>query len=198
MGSRILAKIMSKRLREWAEHLKVLDENQSGFRAGRSTADATQILVRITEDTNDLIKRRTLRNKPANKPTDPEARLLDLRKAYPRVSKPALWEILRRYGMKGPFIESLVDLHEATKYEVKGKESNSEQWVPERGLREGCSTSPCLFNIFHQVVMQIAEKERKVISDVKCGQTGITWRWVPESNLPNLDKVEKPNQKTST
>ena len=51
MGSRILAKIMSKRLREWAEHLQVLDENQSGFRAGRSTADATQILVRITEDT---------------------------------------------------------------------------------------------------------------------------------------------------
>ena len=133
MGSRILAKIMSKRLRNWAEQLQVLDENQSGFRAGRSTADATQILVRITEDTNDLIKRRTLRNKPANKPTDPEARLLDLCKAYPRVSKPALWEILRRYGMKGPFLESLVDLHEATKYEVKGKEANSEQWVPERG-----------------------------------------------------------------
>ena len=129
--------------------------------AGRSTADATQILVRITEDTNDLIKRRTLRNKPANKPTDPEARLLDLRKAYPRGSKPALREILRRYGIKGPFLESLVDLHGTTQYEVKGNESNSEQWVPERGLRELCSTSPCLFNTFHQVVMRIAEKERK-------------------------------------
>ena len=98
--------------------------------------------------------------------------------------------------MKGPFLESLVDLHEATKYEVKGKESNSEQWVPERGLREGCSTSPCLFNIFHQVVIRIAEKERKVISDVKYGQTGITWRWVPGSNLPNLDKIEKPNSES--
>ena len=51
MGSRILAKFLSKKLRNSAECLGLLDDNQSGFRTGRSTADATQILVRITEDT---------------------------------------------------------------------------------------------------------------------------------------------------
>ena len=31
----------------------------------------------------------------------PEARLLDLRKACPRVNKPTRWKILKRYGMGG-------------------------------------------------------------------------------------------------
>ena len=191
MGSRILAKVLTKRLRTWSEKLKILDENQSGFRGGRSTADATQLLVRITEDADDLRKRRTYLKLPEDDPSDPEARLLDLSKAYPRVSKPALWAILRNYGMKGPFLDSLVDLHEATKYQVKGRDGGSEEWIPERGLREGCSTSPCLFNIYHQIVMRIAEKERKMISDSNHGTTGVKWHWVPGSNIPDPNKVEK-------
>ena len=50
MASRILARIMASRLREWAEAVGVLDENQDGFRAGRSTADATQICIRLHEE----------------------------------------------------------------------------------------------------------------------------------------------------
>ena len=200
MGSRILAKILSGRLRKWAEKLKLLDENQSGFRSGRSTADATQIMVRITEDATDLKKRRARLNLPESAPTDPEIRLLDLRKAYPRISKPALWEILQNYGMKGAFLDSLVDLHEATRYQVRGQgqDGDSEEWTPERGLREGCSTSPCLFNIFHQVVMRLAEKDRKVISDVKYGHTGVKWRWVPGNNIPDPNKVETYNSEAIT
>ena len=50
MGSRIIAKIAANRLRGWSERLNLLDQNQSGFRSNRSTADATQVLVRIHED----------------------------------------------------------------------------------------------------------------------------------------------------
>ena len=149
MWSRILEKFLSKKLRNWAECLVLLDDNQSGFRIGRSTADATQILVRITEDTDDL-KKRNKAGTPDNHSSDPEARLLDLRKAYPRVNKPVLWEMLRRNGMQGDFLNSIIDLHEATKYQVKGKEENSLECLPERGLREGFSTSPCLFNVYHR------------------------------------------------
>ena len=66
-------------------------------------------------------------------------------------------------GMQGNFLNSIIDLHEATKH----------QWLPERGLREGCSTSPCLFNIYHQVVMRIAENERKGICYPKNGHTRV-------------------------
>ena len=37
----ILARILATRLRNWAEATRALDENQTGFRQRRSTADAT-------------------------------------------------------------------------------------------------------------------------------------------------------------
>ena len=43
IGSRILAKVLANRLRDWTEEIGVLEENQQGFRRGRSTADAAQI-----------------------------------------------------------------------------------------------------------------------------------------------------------
>ena len=47
MASRILARIMANRLRIWAEKLQLLDDNQAGFRKERSTADVTQMMVRV-------------------------------------------------------------------------------------------------------------------------------------------------------
>ena len=75
--------------------MKLLDDNQAGFRKGRSTADATQIMMRLQEDGVDLRKR----GGAGQDEFIPSARLLDLRKAYPRVNKAALWLLLRRYGL---------------------------------------------------------------------------------------------------
>ena len=66
------------------------------FHSGRSTANATTIFVRIQEDTVDLRSKSAREGHPEMEEGDPEARLLDLRKAYPRVSKPALRGILKR------------------------------------------------------------------------------------------------------
>ena len=38
--------------------MELLGENQAGFRTGRSTADATQVIMRIQEDVADNKKRR--------------------------------------------------------------------------------------------------------------------------------------------
>ena len=58
MGSRILARVIAARLMLWAEDVGLLDDNQQGFRKGRSTGDATQMMVRLKEDAEDLEKRR--------------------------------------------------------------------------------------------------------------------------------------------
>ena len=42
-----------------------------------------------------------------------------------------------------------------------GKEGLSSEWIPARGLREGCATSPTLFNIYHADAMRIAQSKRK-------------------------------------
>ena len=107
-----------------------------------------------------------------HKPPCKLARLLDLRKAYPRVIKPALWMLLERYGLKGKCLETVIDLHETTEYKVRGKEGMSGTWMPKRGLREGCSTSPILFNIYHQAVMRSAEGRREQGN----GEVGVMWK----------------------
>ena len=55
MASRILARIMATRVREWIEDIKYIDDKQCGFRAGRSTADASQVLIRVNEEVQRVI-----------------------------------------------------------------------------------------------------------------------------------------------
>lgn len=198
MGSRILARVVPSRLRWWAEHMNLVDDNQCDFRPGRSTADATQIMVRIEEDTEDLRRRIQIGGDPNNNNVEietPEARLLDLRKAYPRVSKPALWEILDKYGLKGNCCNVIKDLHETTAYYVRGREKNSERWHPERGLREGCPTSPALFNIFHQAVMRQGQQKRSEQAERQQKEMGLSWIWVPGKQFPWHSLVGETKQR---
>ncbi len=104
--------------------MDLLDDEQSGFRTGRSTADSTQIMVRIQEDTTDLKKRMEAHREILDIDDEYDARLLDLRKAYPRVNKPALWAMLERYGMGERCLRILKDLHESTTYRVRGKDGS--------------------------------------------------------------------------
>ena len=193
MGSRILARILADRVRIWAEHLGLLDDNQSGFRAGRSTADSTQIMVRMQEDSTDLRKRMEATGNVMERDDECVAVLLDLRKAYPRVNKPALWAVLDRYGMGETCLRALQDLHEATTYRIRGREGDSEPWVPERGLREGCPSSPPLFNIYHQAAMRVAKQDRELAAREAGEAVGIAYNWVPGSSLPSVSRWEKKN-----
>ena len=45
--------MIAKHLAWWAEHLRLFDENQTGFRKGKSTADTVQMMVMLQEDAVD-------------------------------------------------------------------------------------------------------------------------------------------------
>ena len=82
--------------------------------------------------------------------------------------------------MKGQCLETLVDLHETTEYRVKGREWLSEGWMPARGLREWCPTSPILFNIYYQVVMRQALEARGAEGRE---EKSVVWKWMPGSSF---------------
>lgn len=50
-------------------------------------------------------------------------------------------------------LETLIDLHECNEYKVTGKYGMSGAWMPERGLRKGCSIAHILFNVYNQTAM---------------------------------------------
>ena len=124
MLSRILARILATRLRKWAEDIGALDENQAGFRQARSTADATQIFVRLQEDA-EILQLSDPDYKNDSNTNRAQAILLDVKKAYPRVNRPMLWAILSKYGSLRSTINKLKDLHEYTSYRVKGQDGES-------------------------------------------------------------------------
>ena len=136
-----------------------MEDTQCGFRTGRSTADASQVIIRVNEEVKRVtgvvsVRQDTDRDHPV-------AVLMDITKAYPRVNRNILWHVLRKLGMKDVMLKILQNLHERTEYKVKGRTSVGEAWEPQRGLRDGCATSPILSNIYHACVMKLAEREDK-------------------------------------
>ena len=121
MGSRILAKVLANRLRDWTENIGVLEENQQGFRRGRSTADAAQIFIRINEEMDNIKRNRASLGRDREEMDDPVAILTDITKAYPRANRVMLWHILDLWGMKDKMKRVLRGIHEGTEYQVRGE-----------------------------------------------------------------------------
>ena len=182
--SRILARVLATRLRNWAEATGALDENQAGFRQERSTADATQVFVRIQEDVKVVRNMEEISNEREERKE--MAILLDLKKAYPRVSRPILWAMdeLEKNRLPNKVIDKLRDLHEFTSYRVRGEKRDSTELIPQRGLRERCATSPVIFTIFHQAVIRVAEKERVHEAEKRNKKAGSDWSFMPGHSLP--------------
>ena len=150
-----------------------------------------RVITRIQEDMQ-FVKKRRGENGGNGKYDDPVGRLLDLEKAYPRVSKPALWEFLERHGLKGNFMNCIIDLHETTEYCIMSKHGDSESGTPERGLEE-CPTSRVLFNIFHQMVIGLAEEKRREPREASGKKVGIEWHWLEGNKIPSQNQFGKYN-----
>ena len=124
MPSRILARIMATRVRQWIDDIKYMEDTQCGFRTGRSTADASQVIIRVNEEVQRVIGVVSVRQETDR--DHPVAVLMDITKAYPRVNRNILWHVLRKLGVKDVMLKTLQNLHERTKYKVKGRPSVSE------------------------------------------------------------------------
>ncbi|CAN1788787.1 Transposon TX1 uncharacterized 149 kDa protein [Linum perenne] len=130
---RIVAKMLANRLRTIMPTL--IPEEQSAFIRDRSIVD------------NVLIAFETLHAKNGRRLVkDGEAALkIDISKAYDRVEWGYLEAIMRKMGFSEWWVERMLMCIKAVDYSVLINTSRTEQFRPERGLRQGFPLSSFLF-----------------------------------------------------
>lgn len=127
---KIYAKIITRRLNTISEVL--INGVQHGFRRGRSCSDCVFILKQIIQ------KRREYN-------LETHILFVDFVKAFDRVSRGKLWEIMKERGYPLHIVKTIEEMYKNTKICIK-KHGNEE--VINLGVRQGCPLSPTLFNIY--------------------------------------------------
>lgn len=146
---RIFMKLLCKHIGKWIEEEEVLGEMQNGFRTDRRGDDNIFLLTSAIE-----LSRKRSRGLICC--------FLDCSKAYDRVKRNTLWEILESQGMDSRWIEALKAIYTDNRVTVSFDEYRSDKLYTHAGLRQGCPMSPVLFSLY------IAELEDRLLW-TKCG-----------------------------
>ena len=85
-------------------------------------------------------------------------------------------------------------LHEHTGYRVRVLGGLSDEWHSLRGLREGCPSSPPLFNVFHDAVMKDYRLRRKRAAEASGQTPGVTWTYQVDGRLHKKAKTRHQSQ----
>ncbi|KAK3557275.1 hypothetical protein QTP70_026276 [Hemibagrus guttatus] len=73
---------------------------------------------------------------------------VDLEKAFDRVPRGILWEVLWEYGVRGPLLRAVRSLYNQSRSLVRIASCKSDLFPVQVGLRQGCPLSPVLFIVF--------------------------------------------------
>ena len=139
VAGKVLGRLVQNRLQQIAE--KELPDSQCGFRRGRSCTDQIFSLLQITE-------------KLYEHPTPGFVLFIDLRKAYDSVPWEALWRGLQCLGVPPKLAEIVAAFHTGMMARVRFNGDFSKDIAINNGLRQGCSISPVLFNLYFALVLE--------------------------------------------
>ena len=98
---------------------------------------------------------------------------VDLEKAYDNVNRQKLWNVLEEYGVRGRLLRAVEALYEDGKASVQVGGRESEWFGVHKGVRQGCTLSPWLFNVFVDKVTREARKEFVREVKLSTGEVGV-------------------------
>ena len=130
---KLLARLIQNRLRMLAED--ILPESQCGFRQNRGCTD---MIFSVRQSVENLYEHRE----------KGFFIFIDLRKAYDSVPRSALWKVLAKAGIPAKLITIIRSFHEGMLAVVVTQSGTTNPIDVNNGLRQGCSLSPLLFNIY--------------------------------------------------
>ena len=181
VAAKLIARIAATRLSHWAE--QHLPEEQTGFRKHRGIDDAHQLSRRIIEEVVVSQHDHTV-----------AVASFDIIKAYTRVCRHALWSLLKRLGFPEDFLQVLKALHEHTRFMVFVHNGYSSPWFTERGLREGCPSSPIFFNLFHTFIMKTFRSRRCAASQTSSMTPGLPCEFKVDGRVSRTGKSKSSSR----
>jgi hypothetical protein len=84
---------------------------------------------------------------------------VDLVKAYDRVDRQVLWDVLERRGVPERMARLIRNMHEGATAQVRVDGQLSTPFVLEMGLKQGSAIASLLFNIYLGAIIEEAHKE---------------------------------------
>ena len=138
---KLYASIIEKRVRGMIDD--VLDENQCGFRPMRGCQDQIFVLRQTIE-------------KFYEKNKDLFLCFVDLEKAFDRVPRQKLYDILVEYGINGILLRAIKSMYVESRAAVRIDGEVSAWFEVKEGVRQGCCLSPLLFIIFMDKIVKSA------------------------------------------
>lgn len=163
--SKILERILNKRLVDYLEKYNLLSPSQYGFRASKSTSDAVHDL------TNHIVTNLDGGQKVLGI-------FLDLAKAFDTVSVPILIRKMERLGIRGIQLELFKDYLSGRTQSVKIGGSVSDECQVNYGVPQGSVLGPTLFLIYINELGVLTLPKGKVITfadDTALLFTADTW-----------------------
>ena len=127
--------VLNARLIDKLDELNILNDEQNGFRKGRSTMDHLSTLTSIIES-RKLRKLSTF------------CAFIDFKKAYDWVNRNLLFTKLENLGISSKMMKALYSIYFNVQSCVKLNGHMTDWFDVKSGLKQGCILSPLLFNIF--------------------------------------------------
>src|ERR1700755_879090 len=141
---KIYGRVLVSRVKELTKER--VGEEQGGFREGRGCVDQVFTLRMIGENLREKDK-------------VGYACFMDLEKAYDRVCRRKMFEVLREGGVRGRLLNAVKSLYENCRARVRVKRELTEWFKMGVGLRQGCVMSPWLFNVLMDGVVRGMDRE---------------------------------------
>ncbi|MCP4976741.1 MAG: hypothetical protein GY931_11310, partial [Maribacter sp.] len=126
---KVFNRILTNRLQEGMENSDILGEIQNGFRKGRRATDSLLVL--------ETLIRKTKREKKKN-----FLALLDITKAYDRVNRDILWDIMGQMGVHTKLLNNIKSSYNNPSATLHFQDITSDVLMLKLGLKQGCVMSP--------------------------------------------------------
>ncbi|KAF4649250.1 hypothetical protein FOZ61_001535, partial [Perkinsus olseni] len=168
-AGKVLSRIVANRLTSISEEW--LQDTQQGFRKGRSTANAIQVV-------------KCLQHEARMADRDSIAAFLDIRKAFDRVPRRAMLQALKSIGVPRRMCKYIEKLHDEACIVIDVGDNGRNEGLEircERGVRQGCTLGPALFNVLLQACINIAENDLKSTPEGRKALKGVVW----DKSAPN-------------